>query len=107
MSGPMGDTGWVAVVPGLFPPVLSSLVLGPCAPGAGTDPLCVMQPPLQQQRSRGALNNYLMGQCCRRERQDQGISLNLVPLDKAALRESRTCYVPDAPHEKLVGIRGL
>ncbi|KAM9280688.1 vitellogenin-2-like [Cariama cristata] len=43
-------------------------------------------------------NNYVMCQCCCREQQDQGISLNLTPLEKAALRESRTHYVPDAPH---------
>lgn len=34
----------------------------------------------------------------RREQCDQRISLNLMPPDKAAQRESRARYVPDAPH---------
>lgn len=53
VSGPTGDVGWVAVVPSscLFPLGLSSLVLGSCAPRAGTGLLCVMQ----QQHSRRAL----------------------------------------------------
>lgn len=99
MSGPTGVCVRLSsrsCMPGscLFPPLLSSLV---CT-AAETDQLRVMQHPLLQQHNVVLHNNEAMSQCCHRERQDQGISLNLRPLDKAALREARVPYVPETPH---------
>lgn len=50
------ELGWVAIVLLLLivPLVLRSLVLGSCAPAAGTDHLGVVLHPLQQPCTRGA-----------------------------------------------------
>lgn len=95
VSGPIRDVGWVAVVAGLFPPVLSSLV----HPGQELIPSVWCS----SDAATVLCNNYLMCWCCWREQQDKGISLNLMPLDKAALRGSGTRYVPRAPHAEASG----
>lgn len=108
MSGPTGVCVRLSsrsCMPGscLFPPLLSSLV---CT-AAETDQLRVMQHPLLQQHNVVLHNNEAMSQCCHREQQDQGISLNFRPLDKAALREARAPYVPETPHTEAGTNRGL